>query len=386
MAAWLKHNHKSQENESLAGWEWHQDCLVVTTLLASCFDLKSLKKLLKRESLIEGSDLQKPDELLYAMHEACHVSQAIRASVAKELNAKFRSTVQKVGSLSIREIQDKAVQTPWLAPLIWACYASDSLEVRQTGRRMAHSIIWKGMKRLRGSSQAAREKERADNLLKQNAELRKRLKQEQKEAKKLAEQIKRLSAQKAARPTPALPPAAPLKNEVKRLRRELSEKTGLARDLQHELAVWRSLALNAEQDQSRKEQNQNQEPQSPAVAECGHDCVDCICSTSRDCPLNGKTVAVIGGLDRLEQSYCQVIEGMGGQGLCHTGKVRSGARRLRQLVNKSDMVVYLTPVNCHGSLDVVKKQCKRCNTPFCPLNSTSPATLESRLREMATFF
>lgn len=388
-AAKLQHLHQKEKAESLAAWEWHQDCLVVSILMASCFDQKTMKKLLARAGCHDGAKQERSELLLYAMHEACHANQAIKTAVSKQLNTKFRSTVQKIKNLTTEQIQQKADQAPWQVPLLWACYAHDSLEVRRAGREIAHLILWGGMKRLRGKSQVEQEKEKSEKLLKQNAELRRTLAEKQKQNKKLSTQIKQLSAIKAEPAAPAPPPLTPIKNEVKKLRRELGEQNRLVQELQHELAVWRSLALNADQGaQSDSDSSPVGDLPLPlaAQADCNCDCDDCLCGPQADCPLNGKTVAVIGGLKRLEKGYCQVIEGMGGQGLCHTGNIRAGARRLRQLVNKSDMVVYLTPVNSHGSLAVVKKQCKRCNTPFCPLNSTSPATLESHLREMALFF
>ncbi|MCF8032302.1 MAG: DUF2325 domain-containing protein [Desulfarculaceae bacterium] len=115
---------------------------------------------------------------------------------------------------------------------------------------------------------------------------------------------------------------------------------------------------------------------------CGRSC-PCQCPVRESCPLQGRQVAVIGGLDRLEKNYTEVIEQMGGSCMCHTGKVRSGARRLRQMVSKSDLVVFLTPINSHAALNVVKKQCKLCSTPFCPLNCTSPAALESHLKKLS---
>jgi hypothetical protein len=389
LAEKLHRRHKFGNTESMQAWEWHQDCLVVNILLASCFDQKSMKKMLKRAGFIEGARHGRQELTMYAMHEACHVDKNIQAAVTMDLNKKFNSTMHAVNNLSIDEIVQKANQAPWLIPLIWACYAHDSIDVRRAGREIAHLAIWKGMKRLRGDSQVAREKERADKLLKQNVDLRQTLSEKQKQIKKLSEQLKRMQEQRVIQSMPAPPSIAPIKNEVKRLRRELSEQTRLSQNLQRDVSVWRSLALNAEQhkhSKSAKKPPHEYEKRAESLIDCDHNCDDCVCAQSSGCPLDGKTVAVIGGLKRLEKGYCQVIKDMGGQGISHTGNVRSGTRRLRQLVNRSDVVVYITPLNSHGSLDVVKKQCKRCNTPFCPLNSTSPATLESHLKNMAIFF
>lgn len=103
------------------------------------------------------------------------------------------------------------------------------------------------------------------------------------------------------------------------------------------------------------------------------------CPRADSCPLKGRRVAVIGGLDRLRPCYTEAIERLGGECCFHTGKIRSGARGLRNLVDKSDLVVCITSINSHGAMHTVKKQCKKCRKPFCPLKGTSVSSLESLL-------
>ncbi|MBI4798344.1 MAG: DUF2325 domain-containing protein [Desulfarculus sp.] len=99
--------------------------------------------------------------------------------------------------------------------------------------------------------------------------------------------------------------------------------------------------------------------------------------------MRGRKVAVVGGLKRLEKSYCELVGRMGGQCLCHSGEMQAGAAKLRQLVAKSDMVVCIASVNSHGAMNVVKKQCKRCRKPFCPLNGAGVGALENLLRQVS---
>jgi hypothetical protein len=94
-------------------------------------------------------------------------------------------------------------------------------------------------------------------------------------------------------------------------------------------------------------------------------------------------VAVIGGLKRMEPNYCQVVGKLGGHCLCHTGHVASGCRRLRQVVRKSDVVVFITTVNSHTAINAVKDECKKHGKPFCALGRTGAGSLEKALLTMA---
>jgi hypothetical protein len=367
-------------------WEWHQDCLVITILLASTYSQKSLKKLLKRTGYLDQVQDMRPQFLLQALHEACHLHPEARDAVAKDLGAKFQTTVRKTKKLTAPEIHRQADQSPWLIPLIWACYKHDCLTVRKAGLQLAHLAVLQGMKHLRGQSQVVLEQERGDRLAKQNSDLRRALTEIEKEKRELKS---RLAARPPAQPQAGATMASPYKKKAKQLQRQLREQTQLVKNLQDQLAVWRSLAFCGNQD---KQLESGPKPvklphsATPPKEYCRQKDKNCACSQAGDCPLRGRKVAVIGGLDRLEKNYCQLVEELGGKCLYHTGQMRSGARKLRQIVNKSDMVVYLTPINSHAAMNVVKKQCKRSQTPLCPLNGTSVTALESILRNAGGYF
>ena len=98
------------------------------------------------------------------------------------------------------------------------------------------------------------------------------------------------------------------------------------------------------------------------------------------CPLQGRKVIIIGGLDRLEPGYRQTVNRLGGECEFHTGKLRNGNRRLKQRVANADLVVFITSINSHAALNAVKKECKRCSKPFCALRQTGCGSLEETLK------
>ena len=367
------------ETDSSEVWEWHQNCVVTTVLLASSFERRAQERLLKKAGNTATLPTERGGELLRALHEACHLSPEVQAAVAKELGSKYGHAVRSCARLDPEDILDQAGESPWPVPLLWACFARPDHPAREAGRILAHGIVAQGMDRLRGQCRLEQEQERVRTLTGQNRALRNEIKQLVKQNHDLAQRRKRTVAPK---PAPSQPAAVSShKKEIKQLRKELASQKQQMEQLRSEAAVWRSLACREE------EKAKAAAPEAPGIhrgdfADCGEECPRTGAQRPAGCPLRGRRVAVIGGLDRLERNYCEVIEQMGGSCLCHTGKVRSGARRLRQIVNKSDVVVFLTPINSHAALNVVKKHCKQCATPFCPLNCTSPAALESHLKEM----
>lgn len=98
------------------------------------------------------------------------------------------------------------------------------------------------------------------------------------------------------------------------------------------------------------------------------------------CPLQGRKVVIIGGLDRLEPNYRETVCRLGGECVCHTGKLRSGNRRLKHTVANADLVVFITSINSHAALSAVKNECKRCSKPFCALRQTGCGSLEDTLK------
>lgn len=98
------------------------------------------------------------------------------------------------------------------------------------------------------------------------------------------------------------------------------------------------------------------------------------------CPLKGRKVVIIGGLERLEPSYRETVGRLGGECVCHTGKLKNGNRRLKQTVASADLVVFITSINSHAALGAVKQECKRCSKPFCALRQTGCGSLEETLK------
>lgn len=93
------------------------------------------------------------------------------------------------------------------------------------------------------------------------------------------------------------------------------------------------------------------------------------------CTLNHLKVALIGGLDRLENQYRSVFESLGTvKFYFHTGCCNgSGANRLRASAQDADIVVFITRVNSHNALSVIKGICRKSGKSFLAIRETNPS-------------
>ena len=79
----------------------------------------------------------------------------------------------------------------------------------------------------------------------------------------------------------------------------------------------------------------------------------CSCS---DCP---KRVLIVGGIERMEPLYREVIEAKGHQFEYHAGHLRKGGNKLENCLLRADII--LCPINCnsHNACLQVKCLCKK---------------------------
>ena len=108
-------------------------------------------------------------------------------------------------------------------------------------------------------------------------------------------------------------------------------------------------------------------------------CCDRDCNES--CPsfdVCSKRVLIVGGVERMEALYRQVIEGGGGELDYHSGSLQGGTRQLEKSLRRADII--LCPVNCnsHGACIKVKNLAKKHNKTCYMLPNGSMSTI-SRL-------
>ncbi len=74
--------------------------------------------------------------------------------------------------------------------------------------------------------------------------------------------------------------------------------------------------------------------------------------------LNGKQVALIGGLTKAAAYYELAIRQLGGSCVQHDGNVNQGQKRLAKMIRQSDVVFCLVDCVSHGMVNSAKKRCR----------------------------
>ena len=95
---------------------------------------------------------------------------------------------------------------------------------------------------------------------------------------------------------------------------------------------------------------------------CGAQCADCPC---------GKRVLIVGGIERMETKYRQVIEKEGGILDYHSGNMQGGVKKLERCLQRADIVLCPVTCNSHGACSMVKRLGKKHKKPVHMMPSFS---------------
>ena len=92
---------------------------------------------------------------------------------------------------------------------------------------------------------------------------------------------------------------------------------------------------------------------------------------------------LIGGVERRETDLSDVAARAGHSLAYHGGDVGGrGAIALRSLIERSDMVVFQTAINSHGSMYIAKRLARQLHKAFVVVRKCGPARLEALLIEL----
>lgn len=175
-------------------------------------------------------------------------------------------------------------------------------------------------------------------------------------------------------PSPASAPApgvhSPQHEKIRRLEHLLQESVLRYRKLENEcrLAKGQIEALTRELVARG----------SPAFAPCEESAGE-----TRSCPmghcLQGRRIAMVGGIDSLEAHYRNLVEQSGGEFCRHDGRCCHGDRKLEQFVRNADLVVCPVSVNSHFGATGVKRLCRKHGVNCCFPDSAGLGSLRSIL-------
>jgi hypothetical protein len=350
-----------------------------------------LRRFARQHNVFEDGPNRNIGEVLQGLCEITLWGGELAKEIGKDLDERFRSTLLRVRSLDAEEV--KKLEMKWPLPLLWATMRDEREEVRLHGRSLAHALIWRALREMFVSEETGSESEEAVKSLQaqnktQAAELQ-NLRQELEKKRVEVESMRRVS--RLLNPVFGSPKREKmgqgrLEREIKKLGHELNREREKVRELTEKLSGSNGSSPALEPVASDDVENAGclspgdcpcQEETGPAV------CVE-LCreegTLCGECPLGGLRVAVVGGIQRMLPAYREIVSQLGAEFLFHDGKVKNGRYRLKNIVCGADIVVFITTVNSHGALDVVKAVCKKNGKKFIAPKETGPESLSRLLR------
>ena len=197
------------------------------------------------------------------------------------------------------------------------------------------------------------------------------------ENSRLQNQIKELAHHAAVRPQQAMPEwssAAPKGNTGRALRKLHAQLTRLTSDVEtkeREIRRLRSL-VTPSAVASMPPIIEAPVPDSLSPPTCHPQCRS----------LQGKTVALVGGLEKAASHYAHLIQELGGDCLLHNGK--EGDKKLAAVIKQADIVFCPVDCNSHGAVVSTKKLCRALQKSCYFLRRSSISHLRAKLMEVAS--
>jgi hypothetical protein len=165
-------------------------------------------------------------------------------------------------------------------------------------------------------------------------------------------------------------------NKIEKLKRLLDEARAKNRELEDECAEARI------QIQALTQEMVAHMTTELATGSSSHQ-ESCRCP-SNHC-LQGKRIAMVGGIDSLETHYKDLVERFGGEFCRHDGRCCRGERKLEECVRNADLVVCPISVTSHFAATGVKKVCRRHGISCCFPDSAGLGSLRATLLQHFAF-
>jgi hypothetical protein len=350
-----------------------------------------LRRLARQQGAFEDGQNRDMGEVLQRLGEITLGSGELAKKIGKDLDGRFRSTLLRVRSLDAEEV--KKLEMKWPVPLMWAAIRDEREEVRLHGRYLTHALIWRALRKAFTREETGtcsdeaikslQEQNRAQAVKLQN--LRRELENKTVEVESM-KRASRLPEPRFSRPEREMMGKSRLEREIKKLGHELNREREKVKELTQRLSGSNgcrppfegALAVDEETAGSLSP-GECPSKDEAGISGCGELCLEngVICGK---CPLGGLRVAVVGGLQRMLPVYRKIVSELGAEFVFHDGRVRNGRYRLRSVVCGADIVVFITSVNSHGALDVVKAACEKNGKKFIASKETGPETLGRLLR------
>jgi hypothetical protein len=386
------------------------NCITLTLLMAMTMNPKDMRKMCIKHYLKSS----KPDvHLGYELWSLHHASHDPEKSVAKDLRRYFKrqfsTAPSRVRSMAPEDLAQSMGDRQWPAPILWAASTDSRSEMRKQAQILAYSLIWRLMEncnqlKLGLSVLNHNVTEKKEDLkatgghcfhskintpeISVKSTFKRQLQEKDTEIlklkKKLTEYSKELTEmkQRPLREATLKRKAKKLAYELEKASKKITEHKKLTESYMQVKDENKSILQNIKRDKEKNTRAGNVFTLlSPEDAR--GDCSLCTEQKKCTCPLEGMRVAVIGGLDRLEPEYRKTIHDLGADFLFHNGNCSNGRHILKNVVCKADIVLFITSINSHGALKVVKATCKKTGKQFNVVRYPSASSIYKTLSKVA---
>ncbi|MCP4181004.1 MAG: DUF2325 domain-containing protein [bacterium] len=358
---------------------WDMDCIMICTIMALSLNDKEIKKICRKYNLLNNNEKFDPYFAFYTLHHAAHDkdNRAVQR-LERDLNSRYSKIINEVRSWDSKIVaknSDKYIKnfldTTPPGGAIWALLTDSRFFIKHCGIYNIHKILLSAIRNWK-------KKESSDCLSCDN--------REEIYKKQLIEMRKEITSLKSQLAKEEKVPAETdnLKSKIYKQEEKINDLLIINNKLNRELRLINyKLSKDIEcQDIQDKFQNKSKKIEGRKIiididSKIEDNCSGNQCNKSilNNCPLENLKIAVIGGLDRLEGKYKKIIESMGGEFMFHKGKCNGEVIRLKNIVCRSDIVIFITSINSHNAMHIVKGTCSKNGKTFCVMRETSPNRL-----------
>ena len=371
---------------------WSMDCIAICTVLGLTLDARQIDKLCRKHDLHNSKADLNTAYGFYLLHKSCHKERAVVPKrLNKFLNERFAGIVRIVRNMtcsSESELVDKV--EPWVekepAGIIWALLTDPRATLQHHGVYLVHRVSYaafrESQRRITTAAEDAGAMASTERKLQQ---LRCRLEKHQSTTEDLRKRLAQAEQRAMALQVTCDRQQRQIADFEARPERE-SQMRRRIRMLEHELEQARPRPIEVDTQSpgcSVVSCESDEEAAPPCAVERSAPSAPVGCSDCSPCSLDNLRVAVIGGLDRLEPHYRRVVEDLGARFCFHNGDCHGGCQVLKNVVCQSDIVMFITRVNSHSAMHVVKGLCKKSGKRFTVLRETSPRALARALPRTA---
>ena len=382
---------------------WEFEGFTTCRVLGLTFDSIEMKNIFK-ELKIDGHQYLTESEMHGALVRACAERNPISEYIDKTLKERFERYKRRLKGLDQEDISlliergDISKDVP-LAALIWFAARDQDEKIREIEGRVFNAVHIREHRALRFYDDLCRElpldgtDKEVISELRSGLELNEKLKRNLDRSKQKIDQFKsEIDAIRADKSELSIE----LKEE-KRLNEELRrrwENSGGEEALEQIENLKREVKFLTGEIDLLNEELIGRIAKKPILGiGCWRDYIEERAmiddtdsgSSLEGLSLEGKNIALVGGVESLVPCYKETVESFGGVFYHHCGICSMNRREMEELVEKVDAVFCPVDMNSHNACRYAKKACKFRNKPCYFLKSSGLTAFRKRLIDFAGY-